>query len=695
MNNHQPIHTPDLDAIIDRMDTRLQVFAGTKDRREHFLLMYRTFKNELRTSIRLGRFVDAAWTEAICCRMAEMYFDAEEAYASDRQTCPVPWAHCFNSAVAGQTNLLQNMLLGMNAHINYDLPLCTHDTLLEFRDLDDASIAPHHVQLVFDLTLKRRYLDFLLINQVAWESIPLLQDTLVDRFSKLLKIGNILSLGLTKYVAEKIIVDYRDRAWGHTLLLATVRDSNEVTTINQLTTRFAMEAATLVARLTLNPVKLIRALSVRGRHVTADGPHDQVVRLLLTRLRSHPTTRVARRALVEYGSDIHPILEQLLDENPGNVTLRVDVYKIMMQHPVPSVAQALWRRLDPADLKSYDPALLHLDSLRRRGVQVAFDEQRLRAYIEQEVRRAKGYFDSFLALGPPGRGTLLDEALNIRFTDAIRRILYLTSFLHADQGLADAAVSLGHKYPTTRPDALVDLLRRMLPEPERQRTLARLSVPQPDAEGAPTLANGNARQACLAELAHTGEPWLRLCAAHQIAELGLPSLAPVDPLTQEIDMLSTIEKVLYLKNCDLFRGIPSEDLAQVAGLAQSYRFKREEKLIQEGQPGYALYVILDGEIDVTVGEDRRVARLGRHAVLGEMSLLSDMPCSATCVAVRTGRALRIDRADFLPFLLDYPEIATALLQVLIQRLRDVNQRFMEHSPGTAADYVALPGLRPA
>ncbi len=156
-------------------------------------------------------------------------------------------------------------------------------------------------------------------------------------------------------------------------------------------------------------------------------------------------------------------------------------------------------------------------------------------------------------------------------------------------------------------------------------------------------------------------------------------------------MLSTIEKVLYLKNCELFREIPSEDLAQIAGLARSYRFTREEKLIEEGQPGEALFVILNGEIDVVVGKDHHVARVGRHAVLGEMSLLSDMPCSATCKAAHSGRALRIGRADFLPFLLDYPEIAMALIRVLIERLRDANQRVLEQTPAAASAQAALLG----
>jgi len=47
--------TPDLDKIIEKMDLFIRSFADTGDPRERFLLMYRTFKNELRSNIRQGR----------------------------------------------------------------------------------------------------------------------------------------------------------------------------------------------------------------------------------------------------------------------------------------------------------------------------------------------------------------------------------------------------------------------------------------------------------------------------------------------------------------------------------------------------------------------------------------------------------------------------------------------------------------
>lgn len=729
--------TPDLDSIIERMDARLLLFARSEDQRERFLLMYRTFKIELRRNVQVGRFLDAAWTEAICCRMAEMYFEADTAYSKRRQDCPEPWTYCFDAATAGRTNLLQDMLLGMNAHINYDLPLCTYDTFIKFDDLAGADAESDHADLMFDTTLKRRYLDFLMINQIAWESITLIQDVALGRFARLLNVANILSLRFTKYIGETIIVDYRDRAWAHTLLLATVRDRDEVTTINRLTTRFAMEAASLVARLTLSPIQFVQALRRQPRHLADDT--SEVVHLLVDRLKSRPTARVARRALIEYGASIHPILEQILDNNPGDTRLQIELFKIMARHPTPATARALFKRLNPADPRSYNQAILQLASMRMAGARFILEEHRVQTLIEQERVNATEYFDDYYALGEHGRGMLLDEALRIRIANILRRILYLSSFLTTDHDLlaAVATISSGDQIPP--PDTMLARLQNALAPEHYARTFAILEASRPTLPEQEVLSDAQQQHSiadCLAHLVRTDDPWLQTCAVHRIGEMDLVRLLPMvlealnastalvketalyaarvlipasdfrttlssaidarsDPwlasLIQENDMLSTIEKVLYLKNCELFRDIPSEDLAQIAGLARRYRFTASERLIEEGKPGEALYVILDGEINVVAGEEHHLAHVGHNAVLGEMSLLSELPCSATCVALHAGHALRIGRADFLQFLLDYPEIAMALIQVLIQRLRDANLRLQQQTQDSTGEHLVLPG----
>lgn len=144
-------------------------------------------------------------------------------------------------------------------------------------------------------------------------------------------------------------------------------------------------------------------------------------------------------------------------------------------------------------------------------------------------------------------------------------------------------------------------------------------------------------------------------------------------------MLSIIEKVLYLKNVELFQTIPAEDLAEVARVAEELRFEPGEELIREGAPGDELYIIIEGSVDVVSAGGRRLARLEEKSVIGEMAILSDAPTSARCVAATKGRALRIRRPNFRRFLLDYPEIAIGLINILSVRLRETSAQVVSGS----------------
>ena len=68
------------------------------------------------------------------------------------------------------------------------------------------------------------------------------------------------------------------------------------------------------------------------------------------------------------------------------------------------------------------------------------------------------------------------------------------------------------------------------------------------------------------------------------------------------------------------------------------------------------------------------SRLGEREVVGEMSLLDPAPRSATVVAETEARLLKIQRADFDEILDLRPEIARAVIQVLVRRLREANAR---------------------
>ena len=133
-------------------------------------------------------------------------------------------------------------------------------------------------------------------------------------------------------------------------------------------------------------------------------------------------------------------------------------------------------------------------------------------------------------------------------------------------------------------------------------------------------------------------------------------------------MISTVEKVLFLKSHDLFSQIPGEDLAQIAQIADEVHFDEGDEICREGDPGDSLYLIISGRVRVHQ-KDIEVATLGERQVVGEMSLLDSEPRSATVSATTDTTMLKIARDDFNEILAEKAEIAQGIIKVLTRRQR--------------------------
>ncbi len=138
-------------------------------------------------------------------------------------------------------------------------------------------------------------------------------------------------------------------------------------------------------------------------------------------------------------------------------------------------------------------------------------------------------------------------------------------------------------------------------------------------------------------------------------------------------MISTVEKVLFLKSIDLFSQIPGEDLARVAQIAEEIEFEAKETVITEGELGDSMYLIVAGRVQVAKGA-RVVVELGERESVGEMAILDSEPRSATVRTLTPVRALKIEREDFYELLNEKLEIAQGIIKVLTRRLRATTQR---------------------
>ncbi|MCK5689255.1 cyclic nucleotide-binding domain-containing protein [Myxococcota bacterium] len=138
-------------------------------------------------------------------------------------------------------------------------------------------------------------------------------------------------------------------------------------------------------------------------------------------------------------------------------------------------------------------------------------------------------------------------------------------------------------------------------------------------------------------------------------------------------MITTVEKVLFLKGVDLFRTIPGEELSHIALIADEVAFDPDEAVFAEGDHGDAMYLIVEGKVKVHSGE-KVFAELGEKSVFGEMAILDSEPRSASITAISDVTALEITREEFDEILAEKPEIARGIISVLTYRLREANKQ---------------------
>ena len=104
-----------------------------------------------------------------------------------------------------------------------------------------------------------------------------------------------------------------------------------------------------------------------------------------------------------------------------------------------------------------------------------------------------------------------------------------------------------------------------------------------------------------------------------------------------------------------------------------------DTLFKGGHPGDTMFVLLEGAMDVMVG-DKVVENSTRGAIVGEMALIDKSPRDATVVAREPSRLAKIDQRRFLHLIQLNPFFATHVMKVLADRLRQMNQ-LLGQKPG--------------
>src|SRR6476661_11024849 len=94
-------------------------------------------------------------------------------------------------------------------------------------------------------------------------------------------------------------------------------------------------------------------------------------------------------------------------------------------------------------------------------------------------------------------------------------------------------------------------------------------------------------------------------------------------------------------------------------------------LFREGEKGEQMYVLLEGEVDIFLG-DFVLETASPGALLGEMALIDDSPRTANAVAKTPSKLAQIDRRRFHFLVQQTPHFATHVMKTLADRLRHMN-----------------------
>lgn len=147
--------------------------------------------------------------------------------------------------------------------------------------------------------------------------------------------------------------------------------------------------------------------------------------------------------------------------------------------------------------------------------------------------------------------------------------------------------------------------------------------------------------------------------------------------------MSIEDEIRTLQQIPMFRDMELSKLKLMAFAGQRISYAEGEVLFEQGANSDAVYIILEGEVDVirsgNAGEVL-LARLGEKELIGEMGVLCDKPRNAKIVAHTAVQALRIDRMTFIHIVQQVPQLAMAIIRELSERLENANERLATRTP---------------
>jgi hypothetical protein len=201
--------------VTQLMNEHIKNWEIVSDQRATFLRCYLLMTENMLGAIEADQFHDSKWVYTFLHRFADYYFDALDAYEVNRAAAPEVWVRVHDAAISGTTRVIQNLLLGINTHINYDLIFTLVDVLEP--EWERLSLAERDL----------RQSDHNHVNQIIADTINAVQDQVLESLVPEMDLVDKLLGPLDEWLISGLISHWRDDVWQKAVDLLETKEPRE------------------------------------------------------------------------------------------------------------------------------------------------------------------------------------------------------------------------------------------------------------------------------------------------------------------------------------------------------------------------------------------------------------------------------------------------------------------------------------
>ncbi len=434
-----------------------------------------------------------------------------------------------------------------------------------------------------------------------------------------------------------------------------------------------------------DPDPVVSSAAIRSAGLIGESDFHAAI---IAGLKAPGTRHAAREALAEQGPRAVDILGSYLLDESAHPSIRRHIPSVLARVPDQKAANLMLHSVvapETDQILDYR-TLKALSQLRARFPDLTFDRELVTASIHREVdaaaryAQARGCLDRLQARGPAAG--LLARSLTEAWAERQEGVFRLLGLLYPHDEVYRCFLAIRGDDRSSSANA-VEWLEEVLDRPLFERVAPVLGEARlPRAMPAP--------ESTLVPLLTDGDPWIARLAVAALVEIragwSLEAVRGIIVSSTSVDLrdlaerlladgsadiagpMDLIEKVFLLQKIDLLRDARSAHLALLASIAEEVEVEAGTVLIHEDEPTDAMYVVVDGRIEMRGVTDQRL-QAGPGQAFGTWALIDEAPSLVTATTVMPSRLLRITRNEFYDLLADHSEIALGLLQGLARRVR--------------------------